>query len=382
MKRETGVRCLALITAAILMAADLLVAAQISVPGVQNTFTYRNTPVKIEKPLPILADHTDFVEPLRFEIRYLAPPVFKDEGGRLEVRSWRYWYNARGIIEMVNRLDPRATAIVNLMAWGVDDGGGFRTPEPAGVVLAGTSGKNALYSRQIAEIVNPFIRRLSVQVALVGHTLPGLEDPVRKLLYPSISTGRDSLDPPAGKRKLEEIFTARTLRGPAQEESLELDGNAPLTSYFQKTPSSHASVRGNGPGFEEIPVPLANNIFRCPSDIVFYDGEGYEKIRDYLRKKGIRHILVMGFIEKSTILPTHPRAGAESADKTVMDRIGTAPGIERLGKDFNIFIVGDAVRTTFPGSTTPRYAVQAALARLSGEYMITQAGWVKAAGGK
>lgn len=380
MKRGTGILCRAFIAAPILMAAAFLVAAQVSTPGVQNTFTYRNSLEKIKNPLPILADHADFVEPLRFETRYLAPPVVNDEWGRLEVRSWRYWYNARGIIEMVNRLDPSATAVINLMAWGVDDGGGFRTPAPAGVVLAGTPEKNALYPRQIAEVVNPFIRRLSGQIALVGHTLPGQEDPVRKLLYPSISTGRESLDPPAGKRKLEEIFTARTFKGPAQEESLELDGNAPLTSYFQQTPSSHASVRGNGPGFEEIPVPLANDIFRCPNDIVFYDGEGYEKVRDYLRKKGIRHILVMGFIEKSTILPTHPRAGAESADKTVMDRIGTALDIERLGKDFNIFLVGDAVRTTFPGSTTPRYAVQAALAKLAGENMITQAGWVKVLG--
>ena len=370
-------------------AALFLLLAILTVPALagpplvgKSARMYQNTLRENPAPLPILADHPDFVEPLRFEARFLAPPVVNDAGGKLEVRSWRYWYNARGIIETVNRLDPRATAIINLMPWGVDDGGGMRSPDPAGVVLAGTPEKNALYHRQIEEVVNPFLQRLSGRVALVGHTLPGMEDPVRKLLYPSMSTGRDRTDPGTGEKKLRELLAARTFKGSAPEENLELDPHAPLTDYFRKTVSSHASSRYNGDGFGDIPIPLVKGIQRCPNDIIFYDGDGYERIRDYLKARGIRHILVLGLIEKSTILPTHPRAGAQKADAAVLEKIGTAPGIEKLGKDFNIFLVGDAVRTTFPGSATPKYAVQAALAKLAGENMITQAGWVRMVGKK
>jgi hypothetical protein len=281
----------------------VLAAASLFLPRTtvaQSSCTYLNSLGENREPLPILADHPDFVEPLVFERRFLAPPVVHDENADMEVRSWRYWYNARGIIEMVNRLDSRATAIIDLMAWGVGDGAVSQT----GVVLAGTPEKNALFSRQIEEVINPFLERIGGRTALVGHTLPGIE--------------------------------SRS-------------------------------------------VPLARTLRRLPNDLVFSDAEGYGRMRDSLRAKGIRHILVIGFIEKPEILPTHPsiesiRVGDIAGKQT--DR----PGIEQLGKDFNVFLVGDTIRTTFPASTTPRYASQAALARLSGGYMITQASWVRMMG--
>lgn len=69
---------------------------------------YNNALKPIENPLPILADHPRYIEPLQCERRFLAPPVVDEPGANLTVRAWRYWYNARGIIEMENRLEAKA----------------------------------------------------------------------------------------------------------------------------------------------------------------------------------------------------------------------------------------------------------------------------------
>lgn len=353
-----------------------LIVSLATVCYAQSTFTYKNTLTIIEEPLPILADFPEFVEPLLFEERYLAPPVVNDRQGEIEVRSWRYWYNARGIIEMTNRLDADATAIINLMSWGVDDGAGMQSPKPAGIVLSGTPEKNALFPRQVRQVIDPFLNRMGSHTVLVGHTLPGKEDPVRRLLYPSISNGGTIPDEDKGRRMLRSILSSYTFTGPKPEEIISLDNSIPLTSYFLEMPSSHANTAYNGSGFKELPVPLVKGLARTANEIVLYDGDGYDSIRNYLKSRGIRHILVLGFFEKETLLPTHPRAEDESSSKPISAKLGLECTIEKLGKDFNIFLVGDTMRTTFPASTTPRYAVQAELAKLSGEYMITQVGWV------
>ena len=46
-------------------------------------------------------------------------------------------------------------------------------------------------------------------------------------------------------------------------------------------------------------------------------------------------------------------------------------------QNFNVFIMGDATLTTFPGSTTPKYATQVALANATLNLMITQVNRVR-----
>ena len=65
--------------------------------------------------------------------RYEAPTLVEDDDADLSVRAWRFSYNARGILEMPNRLKSADTAIIMVHPWGIDDGQGWRTPEPAGV---------------------------------------------------------------------------------------------------------------------------------------------------------------------------------------------------------------------------------------------------------
>ena len=122
----------------IILAVIIGIGASFSLTEEKASIVYKNTLKKIDNPLSILADYPEYVEPLPYESRFLAPPVVHEADGELLVRSWRFWTNAHGIVEMENRLEAEATVIINAFAWGVDDGQGLKTPEPAGVVLSGT----------------------------------------------------------------------------------------------------------------------------------------------------------------------------------------------------------------------------------------------------
>src|SRR5438034_2265092 len=102
---------------------------------------YQNRPSPIPHPKPLLADHPEFVEPIRETARFESPALVDDVDADLEVRAWRFSYNARGIIEVPNRLRAADTAIIVVHPWAIDDGQGWTTPEPAGVAFACTPEK-------------------------------------------------------------------------------------------------------------------------------------------------------------------------------------------------------------------------------------------------
>ena len=109
-----------------------------------QTRAYENRLVRIENPQPLLADHPEFIEPMRETVRYEAPRLVDDEGADIDVRAWRFSYNARAVIEMPNRLRAKETAVIMVHPWAVDDEWGWQTPEPNGVVDFCTPEKNAL----------------------------------------------------------------------------------------------------------------------------------------------------------------------------------------------------------------------------------------------
>jgi nicotinamidase-related amidase len=208
------------------------------------------------------------------------------------------------------------------------------------------------------EVLSPFFRRWRPHVALIAHSLPGTEDPVRRLLYPSIGTPPEAVDPKRGERMLRKILDRRRFRGWPVPRRFRLDPESPVRSYMDQTPSTEHGTRRNGPGFWNLPMPIATAVECGPRDMVFYDGEGYDKVRDALRKAGIRHVLLTGYA-------------------TDMCVIRTTCGYQNLSRDFNVFLVGDATLATFPGSRTPRFVTQAALTSASLSQMITQVSWVR-----
>src|SRR3954452_5357223 len=143
---------------------------------------YSNRLTPLRNPKPILADHPEFIEPVRESERFEAPALIQDEGADLHVRAWRFSYNARGIIEMPNRLRAAETALIMVHPWGIDDGQGWRTPEPKGFCDFCTPPKNARAARHTREVIDPFLKSLRGRVGFVMYSPPGPGDPIRKRL--------------------------------------------------------------------------------------------------------------------------------------------------------------------------------------------------------
>src|SRR5438067_6193408 len=186
------------------------------------TRTYRNRLTLIRDPQPLLADHPEFIEPVREATRFEAPPLLEDDGADLSVRAWRFSYNARGIIEMPNRLRAAATAVVMVHPWGIDDGQGWDTPEPAGVADFCTPAKNALAGRHTRTVINPFLKALRGKAALVLYSLPGGEDPIRHKLYRSLRGRPTEADRRAGAAELAAKLKAFDYRGQPPPATLQL----------------------------------------------------------------------------------------------------------------------------------------------------------------
>src|SRR5690349_11568636 len=56
----------------------------------QATHPYTNALTPIKNPQPLLADHPDWIEPIRETNRWEAAAVVNDPGADLDVRAWRW----------------------------------------------------------------------------------------------------------------------------------------------------------------------------------------------------------------------------------------------------------------------------------------------------
>jgi nicotinamidase-related amidase len=314
--------------------------------------------VRLENPPPLLADHPEFIEPVQETVRYEAPLLVDDEGADLHVRAWRFSYNARGIIEMPNRLSAKHTAIIMVHPWGVDDGQGWRTPEPAGAADFCTIEKNHLAGRHTREVIDPFLKSLRGKVALVMYSLPGQEDPIRHKLYRSFTHRPDKAERSAGARELAAKLNDFDYRGEAVPSTLALSSDKPVVDYFRQFRGLDPGPRFNNAGFWDLPIPVTRDITLDPDDVVIYDAAGYEPLKQFLQAQGIRHILLTGYA-------------------TDMCYCKTTAGYDNLSQDFNVFLVGDATLATFPANASPRFATNAAISFASLDQLITQISWIE-----
>src|SRR5207249_5486550 len=104
-----------------------------------------------------------WVEPIHETNRWEAPALVNDAEADLQVRAWRWSYNARGIIEMPNHLRARQTALIMVHPWGIDDGQGWDTPEPAGVADFCTPAKNHLAAKHTRGVIVRSINRCAAK---------------------------------------------------------------------------------------------------------------------------------------------------------------------------------------------------------------------------
>jgi nicotinamidase-related amidase len=320
--------------------------------------TYENRLTRIQNPKPLLADHPEWVEPIRDTNRFEAPALVNDPGADLHVRAWRFSYNARGIIEMPNHLRATNTAVIMVHPWGIDDGQGWDTPEPAGVADFCTPEKNHRAARHTRGIINPFLKSLRGKVALILYSLPGDEDSIRHKLYRSFTHRPTEADRREGAAELKAKLHGFTYRGEALPAQLNLSQETVVADYFKQFPGLDAGPRYNNAGFWDLPIPVARDIDAHSDDVVVYDAQGYEKLKKFLRKSGVRHVLLTGYA-------------------TDMCYARTCAGYENLSKDFNVFLVGDATLATFPAHVTPKFATSAHLAFASLNQLVTQISWIK-----
>ncbi|MCX7824308.1 MAG: cysteine hydrolase [Verrucomicrobiae bacterium] len=324
----------------------------------EDSTIYRNTLTPIAKPSPILADYPEFVAPVTERARFLAPCLVSDRDASLAVRAWRWSYNARGIVEMENLLDARQTAVVVVHPWGIDDARGWRTPEPAGAAFFCTPEKNRLVFRHAATVVNPFLKRLRASVRTIAYSLPGVEDAIRRKLYRSTTHTPDKAERAQGAKELAKALGEFAYKGGAVPREFPLSAQKPVADYFTRFPGLDASDTFNGKGFWQLPIPVMKAIEVCPDDVVFYDGEGYDRVREFLKAQGVRHVLLAGC----------------ALDMCVK---ATTCGYENLCKDFSVFIVADATLATFPAAATPAHATQAAVCAAALNHLITQVSWIR-----
>jgi hypothetical protein len=324
-----------------------------------NQRVYENSLRAISQAGPLLGDYPEFVEPIRETRRYEAPTLVDDEGADLAVRAWRFCYNARAIIEMPNRLRGSRTALIVVHPWGIDDGCGWKTPEPAGVAFACALEKNQLCLRHMKEVINPLLTSLRGRLDVVAYSLPGHEDPTRKKLYRSIRNRPDERDRRQGAQELAQKLKAFLYRGEPLARQVRLSVDTPAVDYFRQMPGLDSGPRFNNAGFWDLPIPVARPIEVQPDDVVIYDADGYPSLKRFLKDRGIRHVLLAGY-------------------HTDMCVRKTTAGYENLGKDFDVFLVGDATLATFPASDTPRFATTAAVSFASLDVLVTQSSWIRA----
>jgi Isochorismatase family len=340
------------------LVASLVLLSPAGADDKPATRVYENRLTPLKDPPPLLADHPDYVEPIKSGPRFEAPILIDDPGADLEVRAWRFSYNARGIIEVPNRLAARATAIVVVHPWGVDDGQGWKSPEPAGVAFHCTPFKNALTLKHMKEVINPFLKAGRDRVGVIAYSLPGTADPIRKKMYRSVGCLPSAQERQQGAKELAIKLGSFKYEGQPPPAKIVVSSDRPVVDYFKQFPGLDATAKFNNVGFWDLPIPVARPIEVAERDVVFYDGDGYAVLRDFLKKQDIRHVLLGGY----------------STDMCVC---GTAAGYKNLAKDFNVFLVGDATLATFPGHDTPRFATTAAVSFASLDLFITQVSWVR-----
>ncbi len=337
---------------AVLLAGPIVLAAE---PGER---TYENRLTRLNNPPPLLADHPEFVEPVLETMRYEAPLLVDDPQADLHVRAWRFSYNVRGIVEMPNRLVAAKTALIMVHPWGIDDGQGWRTPEPAGAADFCTPEKNHLAARHTREVIDPLLKALRGKLSLVMYSLPGSEDPIRKKLYRSFTARPSENERREGARELATKLNSFVYQGQPVATRITLSADRPVIDYFKQFSGLDATARFNNAGFWDLPIPVTRDVTVDPEDVVIYDAAGYEPLKQFLQSQGIHHVLLTGYA-------------------TDMCYCKTTAGFQNLSKDFNVFLVGDATLATFPANSSPRFATNVAISFASLQQLITQTSWIE-----
>lgn len=342
----------------ILIFATIIAVAYSSNVSAQSTVSYQNKLTRIDNPKPLLADYPEYVAPILEQNHFEAPALVNDPQSTIQVRAWRFSYNARGVIEIPNSLSGKQTAVVCVHPWGVDDGQGWRTPTPNGVAFGGTPLKNEGILTHSREIINPLLHRLRPWVNTVLYSLPGNPDDTRTNAYRTTTTTPDLSQRELGRKRILRTLQDFNYQAKPIPSSIQLSKELPVVDYFRQFRGIDASAHYNGEGYWNLPIPVMNTIDVAKDDVIFFDNQGYDELRDFLKAQGVRHVLLLGYA-------------------TDMCVCSTTAGYENLRNDFNVFLVGDATQATHPANKNSSHATNQALSYAALDLLITQVSWIQ-----
>ena len=339
-------------------AALALAANHSSAQTREQARSYENRLMPIANPQPLLADHPEFVEPVRETRRFEAPAIVQDREADLAVRAWRFSYNARGIVEMPNRLRGRDTAIIVVHPWGIDDGQGWKTPQPAGAAISVYAGEEPDSQSPHRRSDQSDVAILAPRVGLVLYSLPAKEDPIHKKMYRSFRGKPTEAERREGPPSWRQTGQLRLPRPASRRDPKNFRGPAGAR-LFPPVPRARSDGALQSRGLLGAADSRdSRHIDVDPLDVVIYDGEGYDPLRVFLKENGIRHVLLTGY-------------------NTDMCFCKTTAGYDNLSPDFNVFLVGDATVATFPANPEPRFATNAAISFAALDHLVTQVSWIK-----
>ena len=242
--------------------------------------------------------------------------------------------------------------------WGIDDGQGWRTPEPAGVADFCTPDKNHLAARHTAKSSTPFSSGSAAGSRSSSSACAAASIRLRRRSTAAFDIDRAMPNVRQGRRELASILKKFDYRGAPIPAQMTISDEHPVRDYFQQFPGLEAGPRYNNAGFWDMPIPVTKDVEVFPDDVVYYDDEGYPALRDFLKRQGVRHVLLTGYA-------------------TDMCFCRTTAGYENLSKDFNVFLVGDATLATYPANETPRCATNAHISFAALNQLITQCSWIR-----
>src|SRR5260221_12901550 len=136
---------------------------------------------------------------------------------------------------------------------------------------------------------------------------------------------------------MEQKLTGIAIMPEPLPKTMTLTRNQTMRASFRQFSGLDAAPRYNNSDLWNLPIPVTRDVDVDSDDVVIYDAAGYAPLRDFLKKHGVRHVLLTGYA-------------------TDMCYCKTTAGYQNLDQDFNVFLVGDATLATYPANDSLRHA--------------------------
>ena len=126
-------------------------------------------------------------------------------------------------------------------------------------------------------------------MALTMYSLRDKEYPVSQATVPQYSTQTlIQLNEQLPKKELHQILNSFRYQGGGLPSEIQLSSDNTVRDYFRQFPGLDAGDHYNNAGFWKLPIPVCAAVDMSHDDVVIYDADGYDVLRDFLKKNAVR----------------------------------------------------------------------------------------------